>query len=47
MTDFTLSLVELVEKNYVDRATAFEVAPNPEALKMALKGLSVKESAML
>ncbi len=31
----------------IDRATAFEVAPNPEALKMALKGIMLKESAML
>ena len=31
----------------IDRATAFEVAPNPEALKMALKGIQVKESAIL
>jgi twitching motility protein PilT len=47
MQDFTMSLRELVEKDLIDRATAFEVAPNPEALKMALKGISVSDSGML
>jgi twitching motility protein PilT len=47
MQDFTMSLKALVESRMIDRATAFEVAPNPEALKMALKGIQVKESAML
>jgi len=47
MQDFTMSLKQLVEAKMIDRATAFEVAPNPEALKMALKGIQVKESAML
>jgi len=47
MQDFTMSLKSLVERDMIDRPTAFEVAPNPEALKMALKGISLKESAML
>jgi twitching motility protein PilT len=47
MQDFTMSLRDLVEREMIDRATAFEVAPNPEALKMALKGIMLKESAML
>ncbi len=47
MQDFTKSLKELVEKRMIDRATAFEVAPNVEALKMALKGIEVKEPGML
>jgi len=47
MEDFTLNLKNLVEKRMIDRATAFEVAPNPEALKMALKGISVKETGMI
>jgi len=37
----------LVNKEMIDRAAAFEVAPNPEALKMALKGIKIKESGML
>jgi twitching motility protein PilT len=47
MRDFTYSLKELVLNRLVDRATALEVAPNPEALKMALKGIDAKESGML
>jgi twitching motility protein PilT len=47
MQDFTMSLKNLVEERMIDRATAFEVAPNAEALKMALKGIQVKESAIL
>jgi twitching motility protein PilT len=47
MQDFTQSLRDLVEREMIDRATAFEVAPNAEALKMALKGIVLKESAML
>jgi twitching motility protein PilT len=47
MQDFTMSLKTLVDTKMIDRATAFEVAPNPEALKMALKGIQVKESGIL
>jgi twitching motility protein PilT len=47
MQDFTMSLRDLVESDMIDRPTAFEVAPNPEALKMALKGIEVRSSAML
>jgi twitching motility protein PilT len=31
----------------IDRPTAFAVAPNPDALKMAIKGIEAKASAML
>lgn len=47
MQDFTMSLTYLVNNEYIDRATAFEVAPNPEALKMALKGIEVKAAGIL
>ncbi|MGD9127830.1 MAG: PilT/PilU family type 4a pilus ATPase [Planctomycetia bacterium] len=47
MQDFTMSLKGLVEGDLIDRATAFEVATNPDALKMALKGISVSDSGML
>ena len=47
MQDFTMSLKRLVEEDLIDRATAFEVAPNPDSLKMALKGISVSDSSML
>jgi len=47
MMDFTESLRLLVETEYIDKATALEVAPNPEALKMALKGIKVAAPGIL
>ena len=47
MQDFTMSLQSLVEKELIDRSTAFEVAPNVEALKMALKGISIATRGIL
>ncbi|MBO7680761.1 MAG: PilT/PilU family type 4a pilus ATPase [Thermoguttaceae bacterium] len=47
MQDFTMSLKNLVQAKKIDRATAFEVAPNIESLKMALKGIEVKEPGIL
>ncbi|NLX95749.1 MAG: PilT/PilU family type 4a pilus ATPase [Rhodopirellula sp.] len=47
MQSFTKSLKELVLGRMIDRATAFEVAPNPESLKMALKGIEVSEPGIL
>lgn len=47
MQDFTMSLMSLVQSKKIDRATAFEVAPNIESLKMALKGIEVKEPGIL
>jgi twitching motility protein PilT len=47
MQDFTMSLKQLVEDDLIDRAAAFEVAPNPEALKMALKGIEFRDPGIL
>jgi twitching motility protein PilT len=47
MQDFTMSLRDLVIKGLVDRQVAFEVAPNVEALKMALKGIEVSQPGIL
>jgi twitching motility protein PilT len=47
MQDFAWSLKQLVDNDLIDRATAFEAAPNAEALKMALKGIEFHESGML
>ncbi len=47
MVDFTESLKSLVLDEKVERSTAFEVAPNPEALRMALKGITLPESGIL
>ncbi len=47
MQDFTMSLKSLLDAELIDRPTAFEVAPNPEALKMALKGIEVRDPGIL
>ena len=47
MQDFTMSLKNLVQAKKIDRATAFQVAPNIESLKMALMGIEVKEPGIL
>jgi len=47
MQDFTMSLKDLVDRDLIDRATAFEVAPNVEALRMALKGITVAQPGIM
>ena len=47
MQDFTMSLLKLTEAELIDRETAFEVAPNVDALKMALKGIAVRQPGIL
>ena len=47
MQDFTQSLKKLVDDELIDRETAMEVAPNREALKMALKGIDVAQGGMI
>jgi len=47
MLDFTESLRQLVVNGFVDRAAALEVAPNPEQLKMELKGIKVATPGIL
>jgi twitching motility protein PilT len=47
MQDFTLSLKKLVDADLIDRAVAMEVAPNKEALKMALKGIEVSQPGIM
>ena len=47
MQDFTQSLKKLVDEDLIDRSVALEVAPNREALKMALKGIDVAQGGMI
>jgi len=47
MMDFTESLTQLVNRGDIDKATALEIAPNPEQLKMALKGIKVSAPGIL
>ncbi len=47
MQDFTMSLKQLIDDELIDRPTAFSVAPNQDALKMALKGIDVSTPGIL
>jgi twitching motility protein PilT len=47
MIDFTENLRQLVDRGDVDKEIALEVAPNKEALKMALKGIKVATPGIL
>jgi twitching motility protein PilT len=47
MQDFNESLRMLVFDEKIDHATAMEVSPNPEQLRMALKGIQVAQPGIL
>jgi twitching motility protein PilT len=47
MQDFTESLKQLCQAEKIERATAFEVAPSVETLKMALKGITIAQPGIL
>ena len=47
MQDFTMSLKSLVDERLISESIALEVAPNPETLKMALKGITVTQPGIL
>lgn len=47
MVDFTEHLRRLVETGFIDHATAYEAAPNPDELRMALKGIRSSGAGIL
>lgn len=47
MIDFTEHLRQLVDEGVIDHETAYSSAPNPDELKMALKGIRTPSSAIL
>lgn len=47
MVDFTESLRRLVDQERISAKTAYEVAPNPDELKMRLKGISVSGGGII
>ena len=47
MVDFNENLRILVERGDIDRAIALEVSPNPDQLKMVLKGIKVSAPGIL
>lgn len=46
MRDFTESLKELIDQDFIERAAAFEVAPSAERLRMALKGIKFERGIL-
>jgi twitching motility protein PilT len=47
MQSFTKSLLELIESEYIDPRVGYEVAPNPDELKMRLKGITAGHSGLI
>lgn len=47
MRSFTMSLTELVEKEWVRKSVAMEYAPNRNALESSLKGVEVKAQTLV
>jgi len=47
MVTFNQSLVKLVNDTLVSREAAFEASPNPDVLKMALKGIALEGTGIL
>jgi twitching motility protein PilT len=47
MQSFTRSLLNLIETNFVDPREAYDVAPNPDELKMLMKGISSSRSGLM
>jgi twitching motility protein PilT len=46
MHNFTQDLARLVKEEWVDLKVALEMAPNPEALKMAVRGVSLQQGTL-
>ena len=47
MQQFNDSLKSFIDREFISRADAFEISPNPDELKMMLKGIDVKDAAIL
>ena len=47
MQSLIKSLLELIEKEYIDPRSAYEVAPNVDELKMEMKGISTEHTGLM
>ena len=47
MRSFTSSLLDLIERDFVDPRVAYEYAPNPDELKMRVKGISTSPGGLI
>jgi twitching motility protein PilT len=46
MHDFTQDLSRLVREEWVDPKVAYDMAPNPEALRLAIRGIDMKKGTI-
>jgi twitching motility protein PilT len=46
MHDMTQDLARLVREEWIQPAAAYEVAPNPEALKVAIRGITIRKGTL-
>ena len=47
MQDFNQSLLQLIEDEKIDPRVAYSVSPNPDELRMRMKGIDTKRSGLL
>jgi len=47
MQSFTKSLMDLIDKDYIDPQVAYDAAPNAEELKMHMKGITASQSGLI
>jgi twitching motility protein PilT len=47
MQSFTMSLLHLIEKDYLDPKVAYEAAPNVDELKMLMKGITAAHAGLI
>ena len=47
MQSFTKSLIDLIDKDYIEPKIAYEAAPNVDELKMRLKGISSNRGGLV
>ena len=47
MQSFSQSLLELIEGDLIDPKEAYAIAPNPEELKMRLKGIKQTQTGLI
>jgi twitching motility protein PilT len=47
MQDFTEAIYRLIQEDYLDMRVALEIAPNPDELRMRLKGIKQKTGGIL
>jgi twitching motility protein PilT len=47
MQDFNMCLHKMIESDFIDPKVAYEASPNPDELRMLLKGISASRSGLM